>query len=282
MKFKKIFAAAAACAVATLSAASYAATTVSAATVVGKAMLSGQMGTYSQWKEEDAIANGSTVANIDGNAQYEATWNITGDGTGSIEFLILQISGSDSSSEDYKNFTADQYPDLKITVDEVYIDGVKAPYTSSADSIDYKYYEADLGKARIYLTSTWEQPKLCQDLSPQTEVKQQIKVVFTVSGLYNDGTSNVTNNSSGGNNTTPTQAPSENNNQPTQANNGNNQTTQAQNNNTSGGTSGGAVLGNSTQTTSASTGHAGVAAAVAGLVITTGIGITAVALRRKK
>lgn len=178
-------------------------------------MLSGQMGTYSQWKEEDAIANGSTVANIDGNAQYEATWNITGDGTGSIEFLILQISGSDSSSEDYKNFTADQYPDLKITVDEVYIDGVKAPYTSSADSIDYKYYEADLGKARIYLTSTWEQPKLCQDLSPQTEVKQQIKVVFTVSGLYNDGTSNVTNNSSGGNNTTPTQAPSENNNQPT-------------------------------------------------------------------
>ena len=75
MKFKKIFAAAAACAVATLSAASYAATTVSAATVVGKAMLSGQMGTYSQWKEEDAIANGSTVANIDGNAQYEATWN---------------------------------------------------------------------------------------------------------------------------------------------------------------------------------------------------------------
>lgn len=209
-------------------------------------------------------------------------WNITGDGTGSIEFLILQISGSDSSSEDYKNFTADQYPDLKITVDEVYIDGVKAPYTSSADSIDYKYYEADLGKARIYLTSTWEQPKLCQDLSPQTEVKQQIKVVFTVSGLYNDGTSNVTNNSSGGNNTTPTQAPSENNNQPTQANNGNNQTTQAQNNNTSGGTSGGAVLGNSTQTTSASTGDAGVAAAVAGLVITTGIGITAVALRRKK
>ena len=79
MKFKKIFAAAAACAVATLSAASYAATTVSAATVVGKAMLSGQMGTYSQWKEEDAIANGSTVANIDGNAQYEATWNITGE-----------------------------------------------------------------------------------------------------------------------------------------------------------------------------------------------------------
>ena len=86
----------------------------------------------------------------------------------------------------------------------------------------------------------------------------------------------------GGNNTTTTQAPSENNNQPTQANNGNNQTTQAQNNNTSGGTSGGAVLGNSTQTTSASTGDAGVAAAVVGLVITTGIGITAVALRRKK
>lgn len=281
MKLKKIFAAAAACAVAALSAASYAATTVSAATVVGKAMLSGQMGTYSQWKEEDAIANGSTVASIDGNAQYEATWDITGDGTGTIEFLILQISGSDSSSEDYKNFTADQYPDLKITVDEVYIDGVKAPYTSNADSIDYKYYESDLGKARVYLASTWEQPKLCQDLSPQTEVKQQIKVVFTVSGLYNDGTSNVTNEPSGGNNTAPTQAPSENNNQPTQANNGNNQVTQAPNNN-SGGTTGGAVLGNSTQTNSASTGDAGVAAAVAGLVVTTGIGITAVVLKRKK
>lgn len=281
MKLKKIFAAAAACAVAALSAASYAATTVSAATVVGKAMLSGQMGTYSQWKEEDAIANGSTVASIDGNAQYEATWDITGDGTGSIEFLILQIGGSDSSSEDYKNFTADQYPDLKVTVDAVYIDGVKAPYTSSADSIDYKYYEADLGKVRVYLSSIWEQPKLCQDLSSQTEVKQQIKVVFTVSGLYNDGTSNVTDNSSGGNNTTPTQAPSDNNTQTTQANNGNNQVTQAPNNN-SGGTTGGAVLGNSTQTNSASTGDAGVAAAVAGLVVTAGIGITAVVLKRKK
>lgn len=92
---------------------------------------------------------------------------------------------------------------------------------------------------------------------------------------------------------TPTQAPSDNNNQnATQApanNNNNNTQTQAQqqNNNTNnstnnGSTSGGAVLGNSTQTNSASTGDAGVAAAVAGLVITAGIGAAAVAMRSRK
>lgn len=45
---------------------------------------------------------------------------------------------------------------------------------------------------------------------------------------------------------------------------------------------GGAVLGNSTQTDSASTGDNGIVLAVAGLFITTGVGAAAVALRNKK
>ncbi len=61
-------------------------------------------------------------------------------------------------------------------------------------------------------------------------------------------------------------------------------TTTLVNNNsvTTANSSGGAVLGNSTQTDSASTGDAGVAVAVAGLVLTAAIGTATVALRSKK
>lgn len=274
MKFKKIFAAVAACAVVSLSAFALSVTTIVNAEegFPTQAYLSGQIGGTNVWEPNEATA-GSTIADVNGDAQYEVEWKVTDGGTDQLQFLMVWIP----------NVTTDQFPNMSVKIDAVYIDGNQVSnYTTSANAVNMAYYEQgkDTG-TRLYLIDTWTGSGI-EDIAKTTAVTQSVKVLFTISGTGITGTSNVTNNSSGGNNTTPTQAPSENNNQPTQANNGNNQTTQAQNNNTSGGTSGGAVLGNSTQTTSASTGDAGVAAAVAGLVITTGIGITAVALRRKK
>lgn len=272
MKLKKFFAAAAACAVAAFSAAAYAVNTVNAATIVGKAVLLGQMGTYTQMTADQAVTNASTVANIDGNAQYEATWNITGTGAASIDFLALQISGADTTSADYANFSSTKYPNLSVSIDAVYVDGVQATYTSSPTSVDLKYNDNGKEASRIYLTSVTANPILCQDLSSLTAVKSQIKVVFTVSGLDTQGTSNVS---------IPTQPTTNANSQFPTDNNIITQTptlappaTQA--------VGGGAVLGNSTQTDSASTGDAGVAAAAAGLVVTAAIGAAAVALRKKK
>jgi hypothetical protein len=166
---------------------------VSAATTVGKAILYGTMGTYSQLDEVEAIKNSSTVANIDGNAQYEATWNITGTGTSSIDFLALQIMGADSTSDTLMNFTSEQYPSLDVVVNAVYIDDVKVDsYTTGPNSTDKKYFKNNLGMTRVYLASTLDTPMKCEDLPTLTSVKRQVKVVFTVSGLSGDGTSNVT------------------------------------------------------------------------------------------
>ena len=110
-------------------------------------------------------------------------------------------------------------------------------------------------------------------------------ITVKVDKIVADGDTTTT----GGDTQDPTQAPSDNsgnNNQAaTQAPANNNNNAQAATqaaNNTSGLTSGGAVLGNSTQTNSATTGDAGVAAAVAGLVITAGIGAAAVAMKSRK
>lgn len=273
MKLKKFFAAAAACAVAAFSAAAYAVNTVNAATIVGKAVLLGQMGTYTQMTADQAVTNASTVANIDGNAQYEATWNITGTGAASIDFLALQISGADTTSADYANFSSTKYPNLSVSIDAVYVDGVQATYAASPASVDLKYNDNGKEASRIYLTSVTASPILCQDLSSLTAVKSQIKVVFTVSGLDTQGTSNVSIPAQPTTNANNTLLPTDNA-IPTEAPTLAPPATQA--------VGGGAVLGNSTQTDSASTGDKGVAVAAAGLVATAGIGTIAVLLRKKK
>lgn len=256
MKIKKIFAVMAAFAVTAFSAAVLTISPVSAAEAVGKAVLVGKMGTYSQLTEVDALANASTVASIDGNAQYEVTWNIIGNGATSIDLLALQITGVNTAVP----FTSAQYPNLSVAINEVYVDGVKATYFQSADSALYDYMEGGVNKTKVYLSSAFSDPKLCQDLSTQTAVKQQIKVIFTVSGLNNDGTSNV--GTAGGGTpmgVQPTTKPFA---MPT--------------------TSSGVVLGGLTPADSSPTGDTGVAAALAGLAAAAGVGITVTILKKKK
>lgn len=189
MNMKKIFAAMAATAI---SATSFAAMSLSAnaADTVAIAGIRGQAGTYTYWGEADNTGNVTVKdATVDGNAQYEATWEITGDGTGSIEFFILEIK----KPADVENeFTKDTYPDLNVVVDEIYIDGEEFAFTQDTAAYNTAYYEsAGKNGTRVYLTDTWmKNPTL--GIPADQAITQSVKVVFTVSGLYNDGTSNVT------------------------------------------------------------------------------------------
>lgn len=310
MRFKKILASMAAAAVVVASAMSLS-IGVSAEGFPSKAYLCGQLGATAVWKPEEVTA-GSTVADVNGDAQYEVEWVVSDGGTGTLEFLIVSIP----------DVTTDQYPDMQVTLDKVIIDGVEQTgYTVSPNAINMAYYE-NSGSTRIYLHNSWVDPKI-SDLPAATTITQSIKVLFTISGTGMTGTSNVTSTDSNaggdttatdatGGDTTPTDATggattatdanSGNNTTNTNgagtattnaSNNSSNSTTttvaagnsssnnnSASNNNTSSG--GGAVLGNSTQTNSATTGDAGVAIAVAGMVLTSGIAATAVMMRKKK
>lgn len=192
MNMKKIFATLAATTISVASFAAMSLSSASAADAVGIAKLAGQAGSYTYWGEG---ANGNTAnitasnATIDGNAQYQVSWELEGDGTGSIEFLILELTGADPENEELKNFTADQYPDLNVTVDELWIDGAKVDYATSDAAKNLKYYE-NTGRSRIYFVDTWG--NVANDISKDTAITSEVKVLFTVSGLYNDGTSNVT------------------------------------------------------------------------------------------
>lgn len=112
--FKKMAAVAAAAAVATISLAGMSSMTTSAAGDIGIAELKGQMGTYQYWGASKNNAVGdikSTPAVISGDGQYTTTLTLGGDGTGTIEFLILEL---DANSENY--ITQDTYPDMKIEI----------------------------------------------------------------------------------------------------------------------------------------------------------------------
>lgn len=271
MKLKKIFTIAAACAVTAMSAMGM---NVSAVGLPVEAYLCGAIGATTVWKTNE-VTTGSTIANINGDAQYEVEWVVSDGGTKTMEFLIVQIP----------NLTKDQYPNLAITVDAIYIDDAEVSgYTTGLNAIDLAYYEVGTAATRIYLIDTWASTGVA-DIQADTTITKNFKVKFTVSGTGVTGTTNVGVDST---NTTPTQAPVDNTTPteaPTQAplinnNNNNVQVTQAPTN--SNGLTGGAVLGNSTQTDSASTGDAGVAVAVAGLVLTAGIGTMAVVMRSRK
>ena len=186
MKMNKILAAMAATAI---SATAFAAMSISSASAeeVGTIGLYGQVddlngNSITQWNADAAKSNGSTVVTCDGNAQYEVTWELSGDDITKIDFLIVET-----------DFNKDQYPDLTFTIDEVYFDGVSQSFTNTDAAYNLKYYEGN-GRARAYLTDTWNVngTDLGIAASNDNSFKSQIKVVFTIGGLYNDGTSNVT------------------------------------------------------------------------------------------
>ena len=165
MKMNKILAAMAATAISATSFAAMSISSASAADALGVAYIGGGLGAEQRWNAADQEAAGSTVATVDGNAQYEVTWKVPENG--------------------------DTFPNLSLSVDEVWIDGTKLDYTASADAINTNYYENGEGYSRIYLTNDWVEPKI-YDLPMATNITQEVKVVFTVSGLDTDGTSYVT------------------------------------------------------------------------------------------
>lgn len=304
MKMKKIFAAMAATAISAASFAAMAIPSASAADVVGVGVLGGQMSdlngtTITQWNASDAATNGSTVANIDGNAQYEATWKITGDEVTVIDFLILEIT-----SDTENDFTAHTYPDLSLTIDEVYIDGSEVSFTQNDAAINLTYYENN-GRSRAYLTDEWKINGEGNNFGvpSATSIKSEVKVVFTVNGLYNEGTSNVTPNepvtepptdpptdpvttttttaANGGDTTTTTAKDGDTTTTTTAKGNGNGGTTTTAKNGGSNGTTttAKAASNGGKSETSAATGDAGVGVAAAALVLA---GTAALAVRKRK
>lgn len=190
MKMNKILAAMAATAISATSFAAMSISSASAADEIAKAYFIGSVGAASNWKEGEN--SGAAVTSIDGDAQYQVTWDFseaTNTGSGGDWFLAAVITPDDTSS----NFTTDTYPNLTVTLDEVYVDGNLITGYDASNAVNTSYYEGGgSGVTRIYINSSWADGKTL--LFDDKDIESQIKVVFTVSGLGVDGTSNVTKN----------------------------------------------------------------------------------------
>ena len=175
-----------------ISATSFAAMSISSASAadeIAKAYFIGSVGTASNWKEGEN--SGAAVTSIDGDAQYQVTWDFseaTNTGSGGDWFLAAVITPDDTSS----NFTTDTYPNLTVTLDEVYVDGNLITGYDASNAVNTAYYEGSAGVTRIYINSSWADGKTL--LFDDKDIESQVKVVFTVSGLGVEGTSNVTKN----------------------------------------------------------------------------------------
>lgn len=204
MKFmKKMAAVVVAATVATISMAGMSSMTTSAADQIASAYFIGGFGNETpNWG--DGENSGCTVASIDGDAQYEVVWNLTCEGaatkTDSSWFLAVCITPNTSAG--VENFTTDTYPDLKVTLDEVYVNGQKLNYSVSDNAINTAYYEKKPGVTRIYLHDNWSGTNLTD--MPDMTIENSIKAVFTISGTGQTGTSNVSDNTTPADNTTPT------------------------------------------------------------------------------
>lgn len=298
MKMKKIFATMAATAV---SAASFAAMAIPSASaagdVKGNAFFIGNLGGETVWHLEEVNAD-STTAAVDGDAQYEVEWVPQNGGTDTVQFLAVCIAPADGVD----NFGTSTFPELEVTLDEVWIDGQKLDYTPSADAVTTSYFEGGAGVTRIYLHDEWAGTNVA-DLPGDTTITESVKVRFTVSGLGVEGTSNVTEDPD------PTEPPTDEPTDPvvttttaaadggdttttTTAKDGDTTTTTAKGNGSSGTTTTAKKGGsNGTTTTakaasnggksetSAATGDAGVGVAAAALVLA---GTAAIAVRKRK
>ncbi len=150
-----------------------------------KAYICGEIGSSSVWDANNTTI-GSTVAEITGDAQYEVEWKVAGDGgTNELTFLALSIP----------NVTSDSYTDINVNVTNVYVDGVEVKdYKMSSNAINTAYYEAGRDpETRVYLYDSLKGTNVA-DLPKLTEIKDSIKVVFTLTGTGQFGTSNIEEN----------------------------------------------------------------------------------------
>lgn len=301
--FKKMAAVAAAAAVATISLAGMSSMTTSAAGDIGIAELKGQMGTYQYWGVSKNNAVGdikSAPAVISGDGQYTTTLTLGGDGTGTIEFLILEL---DANSENY--ITQDTYPDMKIEINSIKADGVEQNFTADADGgIDYKYYEDGTGKTRVYLCNTWSTVNGGKSLglSGTTPVTKSIDVTFTISGIEAGGgtaTTDPASTTEAPQNTDPNGTTADPNKTTTagettttaaggnggssNGNSSNGGSSNSSNNSSSGGSSSSNSSKSGTNNAKTSqTGDFGIAAVALGAVATAALGVGAYTITRKK
>lgn len=199
MKMNKILATVAASAL-SLSALAAMSFSASAADQIADAYLAGSFGTESNWNPGENA--GVSVATVDGDAQYECVWKVaettnTGDNW-FITVVIKPVEGVD-------NFTTATFPDLNVTLDEVWVDGVEITDFDASKAIDTNYYENSVGVTRVYIRGDWASnpTKIIED----RDIESEVKVRFTVSGLGVEGTSNVTADPQPEETTTTTAAP---------------------------------------------------------------------------
>lgn len=158
-----------------------------AETAFGIATFIGILGMDSCWGYED-VNSLSKAANITGDAQYEVIWDVSesGGATDALMFLAVEID----PVAGIESFTTDDFPDLEVTIDEVWIDNTLVEnYSTSENAVNTQYYEVD-GVTRLYLHDDWTGTDVA-DLPDDTTIVDNIRVKFTVSGLGTEGISNV-------------------------------------------------------------------------------------------
>ncbi len=179
MKIKRIITTLSACATVAFSTVSMTATADE--NLPTKAYICGEIGTTAVW-DADNTTPGSTVAEVNGDAQYQIEWKVTDGGTKELNFLAVSLP----------NVTSDSYKDIDVNVTEIYIDGVQVKnYKMSPNAINTAYYEAGRDpETRVYLYDGLKGTNVA-DLPKLTEIKDSIKVIFTVTGTGQYGTSNI-------------------------------------------------------------------------------------------
>lgn len=185
MKMNKFFAAIAATAVSVSAFAAMSMTSASAADQIGQAALQGSFGTESSW---DFSGTKASVATIDGDAQYEVKWTVseaTTPGDSCFLTVVIDPVGID-------NFTTATLTNLTASLDKVYVDGTEITGFDASAAVDTNYYEgSNPGRTRIYLRGDWA-GNATRVLANDQAIESEIKVLFTVSGTGQEGTSNVT------------------------------------------------------------------------------------------
>jgi len=142
----------------------------------GKAYLIGEIGLESNWTVAD------DAVKIDGDAKYEYTWNTSGD----IKYIALCITPDGG----YTNFNSITFPNLNVDIEEIWIDGEKIEdYEMSLNSVDMNYFSDGAGITRVYIKNG-NTPADINDIDSSDSISKSIRVVFNVSGLGLDGTSN--------------------------------------------------------------------------------------------
>lgn len=164
------------------------------ASVLARGYLMGVVGWDQQWEADEAAGYGSVVANIRGDGQYEATFNLNqskanGSTDNYISFLALVIEGYENGKSSV--FTSDIYPNVSVSVDKIYIDGTEYEFIDNSGAYVLGYYEGNGGDVRVFIHDEWAM-SANGDLGVVSTVDSEIKVVFTLSGIGDSSTETTT------------------------------------------------------------------------------------------